>query len=181
MIHIDITTISLVAYFACDIGRYEINLTLIFHINIHINICYIHILISTFATYIDIITISLVACLAACGDTMLWLVIFHLNRKQPRRNHTIPHHIKAYHVILHNTKPYHTILHQWCTTAKRANCKPKTYNSAQHHNFKVMLCHITRWTGLALQRVPPALALMLYPYPQFSLQLTPVPQCLNAV
>ena len=71
MIHIDITTISLVAYFACDIGRYEINLTLIFHINIHINICYIHILISTFATYIDIITISLVACLAACGDTML--------------------------------------------------------------------------------------------------------------
>ena len=137
MIHIDITTISLVAYFSCDMGRYEINLTLIFHINIHINICYIHILISTFATYIDIITISLVACLAACGDTMLWLVIFHLNRKQPRRNHTIPHHTKAYpaipwHIIQYYTIPYHTAPYQGIP------CHTTQYHTVPYHTAPVV-------------------------------------------
>ena len=168
----------MVAYFACDIGRYEIDLTLIFHINIPINICYIY-------WYHHHLIGGMLGCLRR-HNAVTGHFSFEQEATAKEPYHTapyqcIPHHIKAYHVILHNTTPYHTILHQWCTTAKRANCKPKTYNSAQHHNFKVMLCHITRWTGLALQRVPPALALMLYPYPQFSLQLTPVPQCLNAV
>ena len=124
MIHIDITTISLVAYFSCDMGRYEINLTLIFHINIPINICYIHILISPFATYIDInicyiywyhhhLIGGMLGCLRR-HNAVTGHFSFEQEATAKEPYHTAPYqgipcHTMAYHTILHHTIPYRTI------------------------------------------------------------------------